>query len=276
MTFASLLVVTSIEMTQTWFINSYHKTAIKSEWVVVPSIVVLTFVIGVLQSVFMGLAISTFIFVGTFFRSGVVKFIASGLTVHSTTERSSEDCDWLDQNGDMIQLLVLQSHIFFGNANSCLSYVSSMFEEPPEDICRNLAFPLPPLPKYLIIDVTLVTGIDTSAVDVIAEIVQLCHSKKCNVMIAGLTRELKKVLALGGVKPSADKKSAYSILRYPPDLESALCKAEDGLLRSVCNVEKIELKRCHMRKASIIGDGFLYALRQIDLQVSSFIIHTFK
>uniref|UniRef100_A0A7S3Q242 STAS domain-containing protein n=1 Tax=Chaetoceros debilis TaxID=122233 RepID=A0A7S3Q242_9STRA len=264
MIFSSLLVTCSLEMIETWFLNSYQKTSIKSEWMVVPVIVVLTFVVGVLQSVFMGLAMSTFIFVGTFFRSGPVKFIATGLTVHSTTERNIEDCEWLDQHGDLIQILVLQSHIFFGNANSCLSYVTSMFEEP--ETVNQPDFPLPPLPKHIIIDMTLVSGIDTSAVDIIAEMVQLCHSKNCHIMLAGLTPELKRVLALGKVKPSASKKSPYWKLRYPPDMESALCKAEDGVLKTECNVEEKEMKRSRQRRASTLPDGFHYALHQIDLQ----------
>jgi len=267
MTFSSLLFVTSIEMIETWFFKSYKKTSVKSECIVIPIIVVFTFVVGSLQSVALGLAISTFIFVGTFYRSGVVKFIANGLTVHSITERNAEDAAWLDQNGDLIQLLVLQSYIFFGNANSCLSYVNSMFEDPSEDVMRKLTYPLPPLPKYLIIDMTLVSGIDTSSVDVLGEIIQLCYRKQCQVFFTGLTAGRKEVLSLGGVKPSIDKKSANSVLRFPPDMETALSKAEDGLLKRLSPLEEKELRRSRLRTISTSDDGFLYALSEIDKQV---------
>jgi hypothetical protein len=112
LTFSSLLFVSSFEMIEAWFIASYKKTVVKSEWAVTPVIVVCTFLVGSLQSVALGLALSTFIFVGTLNKHGVVKFIATGLSVHSITERSAEDAAWLDQNGDLIQLLVLQSYIF--------------------------------------------------------------------------------------------------------------------------------------------------------------------
>jgi len=266
LTFSSLLFVSSFEMIEVWFFASYKKTAVKNEWAVIPVIVVFTFLVGSLQSVALGLALSTFIFVGTLNKHGVVKFIATGLSVHSITERSSEDAAWLDQNGDLIQLLVLQSYIFFGNAYSCLNYVNSMFEEFPEHITKKLSFPLPPFPKYLIIDMTLVSGVDTSSVDIFSEIIQLCFRHKCQVYLSGLNNSLKNVLTLGGLKPSIDKSSPNSILRFIPELESALSQAEDRLLKSLSYLEEKELRRTKVRTNSSAGDGFLYALKEIDKQ----------
>ena len=77
------------------------------EWLVVPLIVLFAFGIGLLQAVFFGIAISTFLFVGAFYKSGVVKFAASGLSVRSTIERAITSVHWLDENGDQIQIVVL-------------------------------------------------------------------------------------------------------------------------------------------------------------------------
>ena len=74
------------------------------EWFVVPLIVGLAFVVGLLNAVFMGIAISTFIFVAAFFRSGVVKFIATGAVIRSTIERTPQSALWLDENGPRIQV----------------------------------------------------------------------------------------------------------------------------------------------------------------------------
>lgn len=51
-----------------------------------------------------------------------------------------------------------------------------------------------------------------------------------------------------------------------PDLEAALGKAEDGLLRFVYKVQEKEKARIKMRRKSIDDDGFVYALEQIDAQ----------
>jgi MFS superfamily sulfate permease-like transporter len=68
--FSSMLVLAFIDMIYTWFYKSYFKTKDKSEWMVVPAIVLCAFVFDLLSAVFLGIAFSTFIFVGSFFRSG--------------------------------------------------------------------------------------------------------------------------------------------------------------------------------------------------------------
>jgi uncharacterized membrane protein YfcA len=67
--FSSLLVLSSIDMISNWGIKSYSKTKEKIEWAVVPLIVVLAFLVGLLQAVFMGIGLSTFLFVAAFCKS---------------------------------------------------------------------------------------------------------------------------------------------------------------------------------------------------------------
>lgn len=93
--FSCLLVLAFLDMIKTWIVQSFRKTRKKAEWAVGPFIVVLTFVFGMLNAVFIGVGISTFIFVASFYRTGVVKFIANGLTMRSTVERNRKDSDWL-------------------------------------------------------------------------------------------------------------------------------------------------------------------------------------
>jgi len=268
-TFSSLLVVASMNMIEDWFFKSYSKIKEKGEWAVIPVIVVIAFVLGVLPSVFLGIAISTFIFVAAFQRSGVLKFIANGLTVHSTTERGVVDAEWLDEHGDLIQILVLQNYLFFGNAYSCYTVVELMFEDPPGVDIDALDFPLPPLPKYIVIDMTMTTGIDASAVDVFKDIVSLCYDKGCKVFISGLKSELKRSFMCGTVKPSMDKKSIFSALRWLPDMEAALARAEDKLLKYEYKQEAKENERekrhTLRRSMSTFDEGFFSALKQIDI-----------
>lgn len=228
-TFSSLLVLAAIDLIHSWFIKSYQKSAM--EWIAVPFIVVSSLAYGMLQSVGLGLGCSTMIFVASFYRAGVVKFLANGLTIRSTVERNGEDNQWLDQNADLIQILVLQNYLFFGNASSCLKYIQSMFDDE-----GGFDPDLPPIPKYVILDLSIVTGIDTSAVDVLADISSLCRENKCNLILAGIPPVIRPALIKGGVKPSITNKH----LSFSPDLETALGKAEDELLKFVGhNEEKV-------------------------------------
>ena len=123
------------------------------EWFVVPVIVVFAFVVGLLEAVFLGIALSTFIFVAAFFRSGVVKFAASGKHgLRSTIERPAANAEWLDENGDLIQVVILQNYLFFGNASSNLIYIGSLFTTPAES---NGYEDLRPLPKFVVLDMAL-------------------------------------------------------------------------------------------------------------------------
>lgn len=197
--FASLLVKAAIDMLDVWFVQSFAKTKEKAEWAVVPLIIVLSFVLGMLQAFAAGVALSTFIFVASFYRSGVVKFIANGLTVRSTIERDARSNHWLDEHADYIQILVLQNYLFFGNASSVIPYIQSMFEEvaPGSD----LEFDIPPIPKYIIVDLALVTGMDTSAVDVVSDILSLCQHFNCELLFSGVSREIRLTLVMGGKLP---------------------------------------------------------------------------
>jgi hypothetical protein len=196
--FSSLLVLGAVDTFMVWFFLSYRKTQSIWEWLVVPFIVLLSLIVGFLNAVIVGIGISMFVFVGNFFRVGVVKFNATGLEIRSTVERSPNLQEWLDTHGDLIQVMVLQNYLFFGNASSILAYISTMFED-IIDIIEHEGdeSDLPPKPKVLIVDLSLVTGMDTSTVDIFADIKQLCKTNGCKLFLCGLSPRDRKGLALG-------------------------------------------------------------------------------
>jgi SulP family sulfate permease len=263
--FSCLLVLAFLDMTATWFVRSYKNTKQKWEWMVAPLIVVLTFLVGLLNAVFLGVALSTFIFVASFYRSGIVKYLANGLALRSTIERGHREAAWLDQNGDLIQILVLQNYLFFGNAQSLLSYITTMFDESDLDASQNLVA-IPPAPLYIIMDFAIVSGMDTSAVDLLRETITLCKNHQCRLFLSGMSQTLRSNVLYAGIKP--DGKTLY----FQPDLELSLGKAEDGLLTNVFHVVEQDEHDAGMRRRargmSHVDNGFLYTLQKIDEQVS--------
>ena len=266
--FSCLIVLAFLDIMIVWFVRSYQKTSEKMEWLVVPVIIISAFVVGLLNAVFLGIATSTFLFVASFHRSGVVKFAASGLTIRSTIERDIKSATWLDETGgDLIQILVLQNYLFFGNASSILSYITTMFES-HADLNEDVNFDLPPrTPKFIILDFSLVTGMDTSTVDVVTGIISVCHSHDCKAFLTGLLPRLQTILSFGGVKPETGERSQRK-LRFFPDLDAAIGKAEDMLLDTISNHGKPEVLDGNRRRLTSEGDnGFRFALRHIDEQV---------
>jgi CRP-like cAMP-binding protein len=206
------------------------------------------------------------------YAQGAVKFVGSGLSLRSTVERGVTEAHWLDQNGDLIQILVVQNYLFFGNSQSLLMYITTMFEEEEEgdndndqeNSPQNGVYTLPPKPKYLVVDFSLITGMDTSAVDIMKEIISTCQSNRCKLFLAGLKANLKSNMLYAGVRPKM-KEWAYT-----SDMETALAKAEDGLLSTVFHLEEKDeteqSRRRQRRLSESQSDGFVYSLQKIDEQ----------
>jgi sulfate permease, SulP family len=135
-------VLAGLDMCKTWLVGSYFKTQSKIEWMVTPVLVAAAFAVGLLSAIVLGIALSTFLFAAHFYHSGIVRFVGNGVTLRSTVERGVIEQSWLDQNATYIQILVLQHYLFFGNAQSVLNYVSTMFEEADDPN-------QPPVPLYL-------------------------------------------------------------------------------------------------------------------------------
>ena len=250
-----------MDMLHNWFFNSFFKTKEKLEWLVVPLIVLFSFVVGLLEAVFVGIAAATFLFVGTFFRSGVVKFIATGLNIRSTIERPPNVARWLDHHADQIQMLVLQNYLFFGNASGMLAYITTMFEDPDPDVDPLL---VPPIPKIIILDLTLVTGMDTSAVDAFSDILAVCGNHDCKLFLSGVSINLRDVMKLCGIEPESMADRSQRTLRFFSDLDAAVGKAEDMVLKlAPFEVDSMQYKTT---SGATKNGGFRHALTLIDEQ----------
>ena len=137
-----------------------------------------------------------------------------------------------------------------------------MFAQPTPS--HNIDFELPPMPRYLILDLTFVTGLDTAAVDVLEDVVSLCSAHQCEVSIAGCSLNVKAVLAYGVLK------SGTGGLLFFSSMEEALGSFESSLLKKVLHTEEREIEdsevRARERFMSMDDDGFICALRHIDEQ----------
>lgn len=109
--FSALLVLGAVDTLVVWFIGAYRKMQDLTEWLVVPFIVAISLWIGFLKAILLGLALSTFVFVASFNRVGVVKFNATGMEIRSRIERTMAQSAWLDAHGDYIQIIVLQNYL---------------------------------------------------------------------------------------------------------------------------------------------------------------------
>ena len=142
-----------------------------------------------------------------------------------------------------------------------------MFEEieempSPGEINRDIVAILPK-PKFLIVDLSLVSGMDTASYGVFSEIRDKCKNHDCRLFLSGLSTRAKKGLALAGISPdvTVGRYRKQRMIRFFRDLDFALGKAEDLLLeleRMKSNPLPLDQPCCGETK------GFLHALRKID------------
>mmetsp|Transcript_25689 Transcript_25689/g.60414 ORF Transcript_25689/g.60414 Transcript_25689/m.60414 type:complete len:1133 (+) Transcript_25689:154-3552(+) len=274
-TFSSLMVLAGLDMSRSWMIRSYYQTKSKVEWMVAPILVTLAFCFGLLNAIFVGVAISTFWFAASFQRSGVVKYVGNGIALRSTVERGFDQVAWLDENADVIQILVLQNYLFFGNVQSVLNFMTTMFEDyMPSDKGKDEEADqfeyIPPIPQHVILDFALVTGMDTSAVDMFKDLISLCRANNCKLYLAGMSSELRSMLAFAKVvpiPPKSDTNTRKQRSVFYGDLEAALAKAEDDLMSSVFHLEEKGREEAEARTKRESSEdeenGFSYALDMI-------------
>ena len=104
---------------------------------------------------------------------------------------------------------------------------------------------------------------DTSTVDVISDIINLCDRNGCKLFVSGASTNLRSVLALGGVKPQGGDRSKRKV-RFFNSLDIAIGKAEDYLLDVQLNEKDASSKKL---PSLVEESGFQLALRCIDEQV---------
>ena len=108
-------------------------------------------------------------------------------------------------------------------------------------------------------DLTLVSGLDTTAVDIFSEILFACSRHECKLFVAGASPSLRKTMQLGGFAADNTSSPCQRKLRFFPDLDAAIGKAEDILLSDETFVDQVYDQRS-------FDSGFLRALEHIDKQ----------
>jgi hypothetical protein len=103
---------------------------------------------------------------------------------------------------------------------------------------------------------------DTSAVDAFKDILVVCGNHNCKLFFSGVSTRLREVMSLCGVNPEDVSDRSKRKLRFFPDLDSAIGKAEDMLIQ----LDAFEEDSFQTRPLPLAGCGFRRALNQIDEQ----------
>src|SRR4029450_3627434 len=79
-------------------------------------------------------------------------------------------------------------------------------------------------PRFLVIDLRRVTGVDSSAVVAFVKAMHLAEAYEFELVFTGASEAVRRQLARGGIVAS-------EVVRFEPDLDRGLQRCEEGLLR---------------------------------------------
>ena len=167
--------------------------------------------LGLLPGVVIGLVLAIVLFAVSYGRIELVREVAFGETYHSNVDRPSGERTVLRALSDRVQILRVNGFVFFGSANSLLERIRKRVETEP--------------PRFLVVDLRRVTGVDSSAVVSFVKVVHLAETTAFELVFTGASDPVRRQLERGGVVASE------GIVRFEPDLDRGLQWSEEGLLR---------------------------------------------
>jgi SulP family sulfate permease len=175
-------------------------------------LVILAVIIGraYLPGVVVGLVLAVVLFAVNYGRIELVREVAFGETYHSNVDRPPAERAALRTMGDKVQILLVNGFLFFGSANGLLELIRKRAESDP--------------PRFLVVDLRRVTGVDSSAVVAFVKAMHLAEASGFELVFTGASEAVRRQLARGGIVAS-------EIVRFEPDLDRGLQRCEEGLLR---------------------------------------------
>jgi SulP family sulfate permease len=205
---AGLLLELGARLMWRWSISSRGRLTVQ-EWLLVPSILLITAWFGVLIGFLVGVLGGCVIFVLSVSRVDIVKH---GFTVDerpSSLVRSSDEMELIAAHGHEIHILQLASFIF-GSAYRLQERIGTLLADTP--------------PRMVIFDFTAVSGIDSSAGSSLLRIEEMLRNRGVTHVVVGTSPEIRHVMYDAG---ALDDKVVEQ-----DNLDIALEFAEETLLKA--------------------------------------------
>ena len=222
------------------------------EYAVVVVILLGIIVWGFLPGVVLGLVLAVALFAISYGRIELVREVAFGETYRSNVDRPVTERAELRTLGDEVQILRVAGFVFFGSTNRLLDRVRQRVEAAPP-------------PRFLVIDLRRVTGVDSSAVVSFAKVMSLAEPVGSEIVFTGASDAVRAQLARGGVNETE------GLVAFEPDLDRGLQRCEDALLSAP---SLAEAERAHPAAGPDgLPPGLAAHLERVSLEAGEVLLH---
>ena len=223
------------------------------EYAVVVVILLGIIVWGFLIGVVIGLVLAVVLFAISYGRIELVHEVAFGETYRSNVDRPVSERAELRSRSEQVQILRVTGFVFFGSTNRLL-----------ERIRRRVEAATPP--RFLVIDLRRVTGVDSSAVVSFVKVMRLAEAAGSEVIFTGASDPVRAQLARGGVDET------QGLVSFEPDLDRGLQRCEDALL-SAPGLAEAQAEHPAGRRLDGLPPGLEAHLERVSLPEGSVLLH---
>jgi SulP family sulfate permease len=166
---------------------------------------------GYLPGIVVGLVLAVGLFAVSYGRVDLVHEVTFGDVYRSNVDRPPAERERLRALADRVQILRVSGHVFFGSTNRLLERIRARVEgETP--------------PRFLVIDLRRVTGVDASAAAALAKAERLTSAQGIEIVLTGASEAVRTRLERGGVL------GTQGVVSFEADLDSGLQRCEEALL----------------------------------------------
>lgn len=208
-------------------------------WFIIVVMSLADFVIGILA----GICVACLFLTVQMSRRKTVRACFDGSIARSTVRRPMVQRKFLEAVGTQTQILKLQGFLFFATINSVEALIRKAL--------NIAAWQQKPI-RFMIIDFSLVSGLDFSAAEAFTRIQRLLEAKTVTLVFCGLVAEGEIGIALRSVDLWADRGMKLEVF---PSLNEALENAENSYLRGMYASSLAAAKQ--LKQASLGAGGAL-------------------
>ncbi len=221
------------------------------EYGVVLVILVAIIAWGFLTGVVIGLVLAVALFAISYGRIELFREVAFGETYRSNVDRPATERAELRGLSERVQILRVSGFVFFGSTNRLLDRIRRRTESPP---------------RFLVIDLRRVTGVDSSAVVSFVKVLRLAEAGGFEVIFTAASDPVRDQLARGGVEET------HELVSFQPDLDRGLQRCEDALLSAP---SLTEAKREHPAAAGpdALPPGLATHLERVSVPEGTVLLH---
>ncbi len=223
-----LLLYLGIGLMLEWIYDGWFKFS-RFDYSLVVCIVLIIAFWGFLPGVGIGLVVACMLFAFNYSRINVIKYALSGTNYSSNVERSFRQHRVLEERGEQVHIIRLQGYIFFGTAYPLLLEVLKRIQAPDKTKVR-----------YLFLDFSFVSGIDSSSVLSFSKMKQIAEANRVKLIFVHLRPDIQKLLAEGKCVPRPGREGSTEPDRECqvfPDLDYALGWCENRILEEAKALE---------------------------------------